>query len=200
MNYLPLANLPLNISFDPSGYVPIPAIVAGAVASASAGYAAFKLYANKGRADGKWNTATFVDHYWSGGGQSANLGTIGLAEQFENHPSVQEAVQKAFERGIANNRTTKFTMDNGLESGFPNTNVEELSELFSIGNSTFFNRFMKCDGIECVGHFGIKDVFRDPLDMNRLIEGGVELPFSKEFPINHRFEMRFPMSGLNQCE
>ena len=188
-----------SVFVDPSGYVPIPAIVAGAVASASAGYAAFKLYANKGRADGKWNTATFVDHYWSGGAQSANLGAIGLAEQFENHPNVQNAAQDAFKRGMKRSGSASFEYEDGI-SPILNTNVEEFSELFSIGKSSFFNRFMKCDGIECVGHFEITDMFKDPLDGERFIGKEIELYFSEKYPINHRFEMRFPMSGLNQCE
>ncbi len=142
-----------------------------------------------------FNTIDFVWHYRFGGGTPIDLGAVGLLDEFQVSPSVQEAVTvfkdmihvaagrnaRALCNGCSEGvKATTFSLNNPTV-----TDVTGQPCLFSVGNSTFF-RTAECSAVadcgsrvfsyECSASFSIRDWFEKPLN--------IDLELGTPYPIN----------------
>ena len=148
---------------------------------------------------GLFGTQDFVNHYYYGAGEAIDLANVDLLRAFQNAPSVSKAVsdfggivnqqarmeaKRACNSCDAGSVSFSFSIINNSE-----TSVRMERDLFVVGRSTFF-RSSKCTGTvdceskrfvySCVKRFGIRDWFKDPLDIG-IEAGGTPYPINADW-------------------
>jgi hypothetical protein len=129
-----------------------------------------------GNQGGQWSHSDFVKHYFSGDGETVNLGDVGLGKPFENTDSVTSETERLMSEVLS------VAKDGYSALGRGDTNVTFEPDLYSVGNSTLFMD-AACGGGSCTFDFKIRDWFRDPLDI------GMELPGGQPYRINHDWQV-----------
>lgn len=137
-----------------------------------------------------WTTRDFVWHYYFGDGQGVTLGGIGLLGTFQNAQSVKNSVADFKDNVVKKDAADKAKgMDCCKEKsiniiGKKNAVTDVTKEIYSVGHSTFFRSYdctlkaTECDGktvkkwsYDCTLSFGIRDWFKDPLDIGIEVDG-----------------------------
>ncbi len=106
----------------------------------------------------QWQTHDFVLHYYFGLGIGIKLGDVGLANAFENTPSVKGITQKLI------NNVMRNAFDGLKASDRGSSDVTWDPNLFSVGRSTLFMD-AACGRDTCDFAFGIRDRFVDPVNL-----------------------------------
>ena len=146
---------------------------------------------------GLFCTNDFAKHYFSGGGTTIDLGSVGLLGAFKSSPSVQSSVS-SFKQNVTSRATAKAkslckSCDTGTKSTSFSTSDKDVTNvtgrpcLFAVGHSTLF-RSAKCGitadcdnrtfSFGCSLGFKVRDKFEDPLDI------GIEIPGGTIYRIN----------------
>ena len=120
----------------------------------------------------------------TGGGSTVHLGDVGLADDFENAPTVAQAVDSFI------NETTQGPVYNLTASGTAFTDVTDDDGLFVVGNG-ILEMDASCVSGECTFTFQTNDEFIDALDIYDQWPGNQDLPFSQPFSIQHQWTVQW---------
>jgi RHS repeat-associated protein len=151
---------------------------------------------------GLYDSKDFVKHYWFGGGETVDLGNVGLLDQYRRTAStskavakfksiIQEKAQKEASKLCTSCVSDKEKSSIITESNEGYTSVKDEPNLFALGRGTL-NRMASCAlyancsertyRVNCTLGFLYEDAFTDPLDGER-INFPFDLPLSRPYSI-----------------
>jgi RHS repeat-associated protein len=138
-----------------------------------------------------WITATFVAHYFIGGGKPVNLGDVGLGDEFEASAQVQGGILYVKNQIEISLRSGG---DGSISGVYDLVNVGDgdlSNPLYSVGSSNL-QYTTTCVQGTCTATFVTKDFFADPLSIEESWLGvPVEIPPGIPYEINYEFTEEF---------